>query len=52
MIAYEPTVKTEPVTVTDTCVGVGTYQPYVPTFHALNATTTALTIGGAFQANP
>jgi hypothetical protein len=52
VIGYEPTVKAETLSVTDTCVGTNTYQPYVPTFHALNATTTALTIGGAFQANP
>jgi hypothetical protein len=52
VIGYEPTVNIETITVTDTCVGANTYQQYVPTLHALNASTTALTIGGAFQANP
>jgi hypothetical protein len=52
VIGFEPSVKPEALTVTATCVGANTYQPSAPTFHTLNASTTALTIGGAFQANP
>jgi hypothetical protein len=52
VIGYEPAVESETIAVTKTCVGANTYQQYVPTFHTLNAAATALTIGGAFQANP
>lgn len=49
---YEPSVKVEAISVTNTCVGANTYGQYVPTLHTLNATGTAITVGGAFQATP
>jgi hypothetical protein len=49
---YEPNVKVETISVTNTCVGANTYAQYAPTLHTLNATATSITLGGAYQATP